>query len=167
MRQSSNTRSEGPEVTHAQAAGMRIAILATRFNEELVDKLVEDSRDTLLALGVSPEGIAEFRVPGSLELPIAAAWLSEKGEHDGIIALGVVIRGETAHFEYVCQGAVHGLTRVSLDSGIPVMFGVLTTDTVEQAVDRIDGVVEHKGADVARGVVQMIALRTSMLTQSP
>ena len=141
---------------------MRIAILATRFNEELVNKLVKDARNTLLELGIIKEKVTEFRVPGSLELPVAATWLSQSGEYDGIIALGVVIRGETPHFEYVCQGAVHGLMRVSLDSGVPVMFGVLTTDTVQQALARIEGPVEHKGADVARGIVQMIALRTSI-----
>ncbi len=162
MRQSSDTRSSVLDVPCAQAAEMGVAILATRFNEELVDRLVEDARGTLVELGVNPENIAEIRVPGSLELPVAAAWLSESGEYDGIIALGVVIRGETAHFEYVCQGALHGLVRVSIDSGVPVMFGVLTTDTVEQALVRIEGPVEHKGADVARGVVQMIALRGSI-----
>ena len=163
MRQSSDTRSRGLDVPRAQAAEMEVAILATKFNEELVDKLVEDARETLVELGVRPEGIAEFRVPGSLELPVAATWLSESDEYDGIIALGVVIRGETAHFEYVCQGALHGLVRVSIDSEIPVMFGVLTTDTVEQALARIEGPVEHKGADVARGLVQMIALRESIV----
>lgn len=141
---------------------MRIAILATKFNEELVDRLVKDARDALLALGVSQANLAEFRVPGSLELPVAAAWLGEAGEYDGIIALGVVIRGETAHFEYVCQGAVHGLTQVSINTGMPIMFGVLTTDTVEQALARIEGPVEHKGADVAQGLVQMIVLRASI-----
>lgn len=141
---------------------MRIAILAARFNEELVDKLVRDAHETLLGLGASEDKIAVFRVPGSLELPTAAAWLSNSGDYDGIIALGVVIRGETPHFDYVCQGAVHGLSRVSMESGLPVMFGVLTTDTLEQAIARIQGPVEHKGADVARGVVQMIALRAAI-----
>ncbi len=149
-------------VPPTQIARMRIAILATRFNEELVDTLVRDAYQTLLGLGADRDKIAQFRVPGSLELPTAAAWLGETGDYDGIIALGVVIRGETSHFDYVCQGAAQGLTHVSIESGLPVMFGVLTTDTREQAIARIQGPVEHKGADVARGVVEMIALRTAM-----
>jgi len=137
---------------------MSVAILASLFHRDLVDQMVQDATDTLVGLGMCEKNIKVVRVPGSLELPIAAKWLARSKDYHGIIALGVVIRGETPHFDYVCQGTAQGLMDVSLETSIPVMFGVLTTDTLEQALARIKGPVEHKGADVARGVVHMLNL---------
>ena len=137
---------------------MRVTIVSTLFHAELVDQMVDDAMATLLELGLRDDNILAYRVPGSLELPVAAKWLARESDCQGIIALGVVIRGETPHFDYVCQGTVQGLMNVSTQTNIPVMFGVLTTDTVEQAVARIEGPVEHKGVDVARGMVHMINL---------
>ena len=144
-------------MTHA-TKDTKVAILAALFNRELVDQMVEDAIDTLVGLGMRDKNIEVVRVPGSLELPVAAKWLARTKECEGIIALGVVIRGETPHFDYVCEGTVHGLMDVSLATNIPIMFGVLTTDTLEQAVARIQGPVERKGADVARGLAHMINL---------
>ena len=162
MRQASDKAQDRTGDAGQDAQDLRIAVLATRFNQELVDQLVQDARTTLLELGTKEADIVEFRVPGSLELPTAARWISESEEFDGVVALGIVIRGETPHFDYVCQGAVHGLTRVSIDTGVPIMFGVLTTDNLEQALERIYGPVERKGTDVALGVVEMIRLRQSI-----
>ncbi len=135
-----------------------VAILAANFHQDLVNRMLADARQTLLELGIEEENIDEYRVPGSFELPTGAAWLCDSEQYDGIIALGVVIRGETAHFDYVCQAAANGLSQVAVKTGYPIMFGVLTTDTVEQAIERIDGRVERKGADVARGLAEMINL---------
>lgn len=158
MRPTADDSIGGPALPEHGDDAMRIAIVGTRFHHALVDQMARDARATLLRLGVGEDGIEEVRVPGSLELPTVAAWLARSGDYHGIIALGVVIRGETAHFDYVCQGAVQGLVKVSTDTGMPIMFGVLTTDTLAQAVARIEGPVERKGEDVARGVVHMINL---------
>lgn len=164
MRRSCDNSAEATTDAGSDVADMQIGLLATRFNQDLVDEMLRDARTTLISLGAREENLLEYRVPGSLELPIAATWLCDCGEVDGMIALGVVIRGDTPHFEYVCQGTVQGLVRVSRDSGLPIMFGVLTTDTVEQAIARIRGPVEHKGADVAKGVVHMIRLSRSIFS---
>lgn len=166
MRRSSDNSADAVGEAGADVADMRIALVATKFNQDLVDEMLRDARTTLMRLGAQEDNLREHRVPGSLELPIAATWLCDSGEVDAVIALGVVIRGETPHFEYVCNGALQGLVRVSTDSGVPIMFGVLTTDTIDQAIARIRGPVEHKGADVAKGVVEMIRLSRSILASA-
>ncbi len=150
--------SQNPDFKNGVGTSTRVAILAALFHRELVDQMTQDAIDTLVKLGMSEKNIEVVRVPGSLELPIAAKWLARSQSYDGIIALGVVVRGETPHFEYVCQGATEGLVQVSLETSVPIMFGVLTTDTLEQAIARIQGPVERKGIDVAHGVAHMISL---------
>ena len=134
--------------------GYRFAIVAARFNQEIVDRLVEGAFSAFEKTGTSRDGVEIVRVPGAFELPLAAQKLAENC--DAVVALGCVIRGETPHFEYVSQAAAQGLERVSLDSGIPVGFGVLTTDNVEQALARAGGDVGNRGYDAAIAAIETL-----------
>jgi 6,7-dimethyl-8-ribityllumazine synthase len=136
----------------------RIALLASRFNELVVARLIEGARDALLRHGVSDEQLTLVRVPGAFELPLTADKLAASGRFDAIVALGCVIRGDTAHFDYVAGGAANGLMQVSLDHGLPVGFGVLTVDTLEQALDRAGAKAGNKGADAALAVIEQLNL---------
>ncbi len=158
VRSAEEDLSRDPDLKNGAGTSTKVAILAALFHRELVDQMAQDAIHTLVTLGMDEKNIKVVRVPGSLELPIAAKWVTRAQNYDGIIALGVVVRGETPHFEYVCQGATQGLVQVSLETNLPIMFGVLTTDTLEQAVARIQGPVERKGIDVAHGVAHMIYL---------
>lgn len=135
----------------------RLGIVASRFNRLIVDRLIDGARAMLHEAAIDNNAITLLRVPGAFELPLAARQLIEHGDCDGVIALGVVIRGETAHFDYVCSGATEGLMRVSLDYGLPVGFGLLTVDNEEQALART-GDEDNKGRDAARTVLEMISL---------
>lgn len=136
----------------------RIALLASRFNELVVARLIEGARDALLRHGVAEEQLTLVRVPGAFELPLTADKLAASGRFEAIIALGCVIRGDTAHFDYVAGGAANGLMQVSLDHGLPVGFGVLTVDTLEQALDRAGAKAGNKGADAALAVIEQLNL---------
>lgn len=136
----------------------RIALLASRFNELVVARLIEGARDALLRHGVSDEQLTLVRVPGAFELPLTADKLAASGRFEAIVALGCVIRGDTAHFDYVAGGAANGLMQVSLDHGLPVGFGVLTVDTLEQALDRAGAKAGNKGADAALAVIEQLNL---------
>ena len=136
----------------------RIALLASRFNELVVARLIEGARDALLRHGVSDEQLTLVRVPGAFELPLTADKLAASGRFDAIVALGCVIRGDTAHFDYVAGGAANGLMQVSLDHGLPVGFGVLTVETLEQALDRAGAKAGNKGADAALAVIEQLNL---------
>ncbi len=136
----------------------RIALLASRFNDLVVARLIEGARDALLRHGVSDEQLTLVRVPGAFELPLTADKLAASGRFDAIVALGCVIRGDTAHFDYVAGGAANGLMQVSLDHGLPVGFGVLTVDTLEQALDRAGAKAGNKGADAALAVIEQLNL---------
>ncbi len=136
----------------------RIALLASRFNDLVVARLVEGARDALLRHGVADEQLTLVRVPGAFELPLTADKLAASGRYAAIIALGCVIRGDTAHFDYVAGGAANGLMQVSLDHGLPVGFGVLTVDTLEQALDRAGAKAGNKGADAALAVIEQLNL---------
>jgi 6,7-dimethyl-8-ribityllumazine synthase len=133
--------------------------VTSRFNETVTDRLLTGARDVLGERGVSPESITEVHVSGAFELPLACRWLAESGLHDGIVALGCVIRGGTDHYEHVCTQASRGIMDTMLATGVPIGFGVLTCDTLEQALDRAGGKVRNKGADAAAAVVEMIDLR--------
>jgi 6,7-dimethyl-8-ribityllumazine synthase len=122
---------------------VRFAVVRALFNGDITERLLAGSRRAFEEAKIHKRDIATFEVPGSFELPLAALWLAKSGKYDAIVCLGCVIRGETAHFEYVAEQAASGIGRVSLLSGIPVIFGVLTTDTIEQA--------QARSADVARG----------------
>jgi len=136
--------------------GLRIAIVASRFNQFIVDQLVEGAKDALQRNDVDDDGQVLVWVPGAFELPLLADQLASSGRFDAIIALGAVIRGGTPHFDYVAGECASGLTRVALDNGLPVTFGVLTTDTVEQALERAGKGEGNKGFDVALTALEMV-----------
>lgn len=135
---------------------MRIAVIAGRFNRFIVDQLVAGAKDALERLGIEASRQALIWVPGAYELPLLADQLASSGKYDAVIALGAVIRGGTPHFDFVAGECASGLTRVSLDHGIPVTFGVLTTDTIEQALERAGTGEGNKGFDAAMTAVEMV-----------
>ena len=139
------------------AAG-RYAIVVARFNSFVVEALLEGAIDALVRHGVNAKDIQVYRVPGAWELPVAAKRLAEKGGVDAIITLGAVIRGGTAHFEYVAGEAAKGIASVQNSTGIPVTFGVLTVDTIEQAIERSGTKAGNKGAEAAMTAMEMVSL---------
>ena len=136
----------------------RFCVIAARFNEAIVDRLLGGAIDTLTRHGADDSQVHVVRVPGAFELPLAAREAARGRQYDAIIALGTVIRGATPHFDYVCGEAASGLNRVSLEYGLPVAFGLLTTDTVEQAVERSGTKAGNKGADAAMTAIEMVNL---------
>ncbi len=140
------------------ANGIKIGIVASRFNEFIVSKLVGGAVDGLVRHDVKDEDISVAWVPGAFEIPLAAKKMAESGKYDAVICLGTVIRGETSHYDYVCAEVSKGIAQVSLESGIPVMFGILTTDTIEQAVTRAGTKAGNKGYDCALGAIEMVNL---------
>ncbi len=136
----------------------RFALVAARFNDFIVDRLVDGAADTLRRHGVAEERLELIRVPGSFELPLAARQVAAMGRADAVIALGAVIRGDTAHFEHVASGCASGLSQVMVEYGVPVAFGVLTVDTVEQAIDRAGAKAGNKGAEAALATLEMVSL---------
>ncbi len=144
--------------------GGRYVIVASRFNEFITARLVEGAVDALVRHGASPDAITVVRVPGSFETPVVCKKLAESGRYDAVIALGAVIRGGTAHFDYVAGGAARGVADVMLQTGVPVIFGVLTTDTIEQAIDRAGTKMGNKGAEAAQTAIEMVNLLRSLET---
>ncbi|MEX0943076.1 MAG: 6,7-dimethyl-8-ribityllumazine synthase [Pseudomonadales bacterium] len=140
------------------ATTARFTIVAARFNGFVVESLLSGAIDTLKRQGVSESHITVVRVPGAFEMPLVARKVVEKGNVDAVIALGAVIRGGTPHFEYVSGECASGLSAVARDSGIPVAFGVLTTDTIEQAIERSGTKAGNKGADAAMSALEMVSL---------
>ena len=138
------------------------AILSARFHEDLINALRAGARARLLDAGVAEGRIVEEGVPGSFELPHAARTLASTGRYAGIVALGAVVKGESAHFEYVCEAATHGLMRVMLDTGVPIGFGVLTVYDLEQAHARAGGAVGNIGEDAADAVVRLASLAAAV-----
>lgn len=136
---------------------MSIAVVAGRFNRFIVDLLVAGAQDALSRHGISESRVALAWVPGAFELPLLADQLAASGKYDAVIALGAVIRGGTPHFDFVAGECASGLMRVSLDRGIPVTFGVLTTDSVEQALERAGAGEGNKGFDAAMTALEMVA----------
>ncbi len=136
----------------------KIAIVASRFNELIVCKLVAGAQDCLLRHGLNKENITLCWSPGAFELPLVANKLAQTGHYDAIICLGCVIRGATTHYDYVCNEAAKGISKVALDHGLPVMFGVLTTETIEQALERAGTKAGNKGWEVTLGAIEMINL---------
>jgi len=144
--------------------GRKFAIVAGRFNGYIVDSLVNGAIDTLVRHGVSAKDITLVKVPGCFELPLAVKRVAEgKAKHDAIIALGAVIRGATPHFDYVAGQCAAGLARMSLELSLPVAFGVLTTDSIEQAVERAGTKAGNKGADAAMTALEMVTLLDKLL----
>ena len=136
------------------AQGLRIAIVAARFNDFIVDRLIGGAVDCLLRHGADRDALTIVRAPGAFELPVICKRLAQSGKFEGIIALGAVIRGATPHFEYVATEASKGLAHVALASGLPIGFGLLTTDSLEQAVERAGSKAGNKGAEAALSVLE-------------
>jgi len=141
------------------ASGPLYAACVGRFYEDLARRLVAGATTVFASAGVSVE---VHEVPGAFELPLAAKYCAESGRYAGVACLGVVIRGQTDHYEYVCAESARGIARVSLDTGVPCAFGVLTVDTMEQAYQRAGGGKRHQGEDAARAVLRMAELRRSL-----
>ena len=136
----------------------KIGIVAARFNEFISSKLVSGAMDGLLRHNVEEQNIDIAWVPGAFEIPIIASKMAKSGKYDAIICLGAVIRGTTSHYDYVCSEVSKGIATISLNSGIPVMFGVLTTDNIEQAIERAGTKAGNKGYDCALGAIEMVNL---------
>lgn len=141
---------------------MKVGIVCARFNEFIVSKLLSGCLDTLLRHGVQEHDISVAWVPGAFEIPLIAAKMAKSGKYDAVIALGAVIRGSTSHYDYVCSEVSKGIAQVALNSEIPVMFGVLTTDTIEQAIERAGTKAGNKGADCALSAIEMVDLIRSL-----
>ncbi|HET6498554.1 MAG TPA: 6,7-dimethyl-8-ribityllumazine synthase [Coriobacteriia bacterium] len=142
--------------------GLKIGIVVSRFNELLSARLLSGARDALLRHGVADDDVDVAWVPGSFEIPYLTKRLANTGEYDAVIALGVIIRGQTPHFEYVASEVAKGVAAVALDSGVPVMFGVVTADSIEQAVERSGTKAGNKGWDAALGAIEMANLRKAL-----
>ena len=148
----------GAQADTPGGAGRRFAVLAARFNGDVVERLVEGASGCLSAHGVGEDDVVVEWTPGAFELPLAAKRAAGSGRFDAVVCLGAVIRGETAHFDFVAGEAARGIQAAALETGVPILFGVLTTDTVEQALERSGGAHGNKGWDCALAALQMIEL---------
>lgn len=137
---------------------MRVGIVAARFNEFITSKLLSGALDGLKRHDVSEESIDVAWVPGAFEIPLIAAKMAKSGKYDAVICLGAVIRGSTSHYDYVCNEVSKGIAQAALATGIPVMFGVLTTENIEQAIERAGSKAGNKGFDCAEGAIEMVNL---------
>ena len=137
---------------------IRVGIVAARFNEFITSKLLSGALDTLKRHDVEDGDIAIAWVPGAFEIPLAASKMAKSGDYDAVICLGAVIRGSTSHYDYVCNEVSKGIAHVSLETGVPVMFGVLTTENIEQAIERSGTKAGNKGSDCAESAIEMVNL---------
>ncbi len=144
------------------AAGLRITIVASRFNSLIVEPLVAGAIDAIVRTGGSADAVTVVRCPGAWELPQVVRWVLQRGGADAVIALGAVIRGATPHFDYVAGEAAKGIAGAAATSDVPVVFGVLTTDTIEQAFERAGSKAGNKGFDAAMAAIEMARLRASL-----
>ncbi|MBO5095089.1 MAG: 6,7-dimethyl-8-ribityllumazine synthase [Lachnospiraceae bacterium] len=140
------------------AENMRVGIVASRFNEFITSKLLSGAVDALRRHEVPDDDIVTAWVPGAFEIPVIAKKMAESGKYDAVICLGAVIRGTTSHYDYVCNEVSKGIAQVSMASGIPVLFGVLTTENIEQAIERAGTKAGNKGAECANGAIEMVNL---------
>ncbi len=138
--------------------GMKTAIVASRFNEIITNKLLGGAVDGLVRHGVDEDNITAVWVPGAFEIPMIAKKLAASGEYDAVICVGAVIRGQTSHYDYVCNEVSKGIAQVSLQTGVPVMFGIVTTENIEQAIARAGSKAGNKGYDCALGAIEMVNL---------
>jgi 6,7-dimethyl-8-ribityllumazine synthase len=148
-------------VAPLSGAGLKVAIIATRWNEFIVDRLVAGAKDALARAGVEDPPVDMATAPGAYEIPFIARALAETGRYDAIVALGCVIRGATAHFDFVAGEAARGIAAVARETGVPVAFGVLTVDTIEQAIERAGAKAGNKGAEAA-----LVAIETANLARA-
>lgn len=144
------------------AAGLKFGIVAARFNSFVVEQLVAGAVDAVVRHGGKEEHITVARVPGSFEIPVVAQRMAQSGKYDAVIALGAIIRGSTTHYDLVCSETAKGIAKVAMDTSIPVMFGVVTTDTIEQAIERSGTKAGNKGFDAAMGAIEMANLFRAM-----
>ena len=140
------------------ATGLKTAVIASRFNDFITNKLIEGAIDCLVRHGASEGDITVVRVPGSFEIPTAAARAAGSEKYDAVVCLGALIRGQTPHFDYIASEVTKGIAQVSMDTGIPVIFGVITADTLEQAVDRAGAKAGNKGFEAALSAIEMADL---------
>ncbi|MBQ8182206.1 MAG: 6,7-dimethyl-8-ribityllumazine synthase [Ruminococcus sp.] len=136
----------------------KIGIVVARFNEFITSKLLGGAVDTLVRHGISDDNISVAWVPGAFEIPLIAKKMAQTGNYDAVICLGAIIRGSTSHYDLVCNEAAKGVAQVSLEAGIPVMFGVITTENIEQAIERAGSKAGNKGSECAEGAIEMINL---------
>lgn len=147
---------------HLVSTGLKYGIVAGRFNEFIVSKLVSGALDALERHGVKDEEVNIAWVPGAFEIPLIAQKMAESGKYDAVITLGAIIRGSTSHFDYVCSEAAKGIAQVSMKTGIPTVFGVLTTDSIEQAIERAGTKAGNKGWEVAVAAIEMANLTNQL-----
>ncbi|KPK57878.1 MAG: 6,7-dimethyl-8-ribityllumazine synthase [Planctomycetes bacterium SM23_32] len=140
------------------AAGKRFALIVSRYNEFFASRLLSGAEDCLLRHGAAPQDVEVFRVPGSFELPLVAKKVADTGRFDALVCLGAVLRGQTPHFDFVAAEAAKGVARVSLETEVPTIFGVITTETIEQAVDRSGARAGNRGAEAALAAIEMANL---------
>lgn len=141
-----------------QAQGKKFGIVIARFNSFIAERLLEGALDTLMRSGVKMDEVDVARVPGAFEIPLIAQKMAKSGRYHGVICLGAVIRGATPHFDFVANEAVKGIAQASMESGIPIIFGVLTTDTIEQAIERAGSKAGNKGSECAVTAIEMVNL---------
>jgi len=137
-------------------AGMRFGVVAARFNGLVVERLVEGAADALSRHGVADDAIDLVRVPGAFEIPLVAGQMARSGRYDAVLCLGTIIRGATPHFEYVASECAKGVARAGMETGVPVIFGVLTTESIEQAIERAGTKAGNKGADAAVAAIETV-----------
>lgn len=147
--------------------GLRVALVATRWNHFVVDRLVEGATDALQRAGVASADIALVHVPGAFEIPLAAKALAQSGRFDAVVTLGAVIRGATAHFDFVAGECARGVADAALQTGVPILFGVLTTDTIEQAIERAGTKAGNKGAECAIAAIEMAQVLRQIRALTP
>ena len=153
--------------TRRDGGGLRIGIVVARFNHLISARLLEGAVDELVRAGTKPEDVHVAWVPGAFEIPLAARELARSGRYHALVTLGAVIRGGTPHFDYVCRGVTDGLRDVMQATGVPVAFGVLTTDDVDQALERAGGKDGHKGVEAAQAALEMAHLRAALAAPPP
>ena len=142
--------------------GMKVGIVASRFNEIIVNKLLGGAVDGLVRHGVEDENITAAWVPGAFEIPVTASKMAQSGKYDAVICVGAVIRGDTSHYDYVCNEVSKGVAQVGLATGVPVLFGVVTTENIEQAIARAGSKAGNKGYDCALSAIEMVNLLRQM-----
>ncbi len=141
-----------------QAPGKKFGIIVSRFNSFIAERLLEGALDTLQRSGVNEDDVEVVRVPGAFEIPLLARKMADSRRYDGIICLGAVIRGATSHYDLVSNEAAKGIAQVGMDTGVPVIFGVITTDTIEQAIERAGSKAGNKGSESAQAAIEMVDL---------
>jgi 6,7-dimethyl-8-ribityllumazine synthase len=146
------------------AGGFRFALVSSRWNDFLTGRLVEGALDALERLGADEGAVEHFRVPGSFEIPLAALKAAQSGRFDAVVCLGTVIRGQTPHFEYVAGEVTKGVAHVGLQTGVPVLYGIVTADTLEQAIDRAGVKAGNKGFEAAMSAVEMVNLLKAVMS---